>query len=291
MDASIALKTYRFLRMAMIVLVLMLLTSVVIEIVAVGGCLRTSISSYWYTPVRGVFVSALVAIGACLIVLKGNTEIEDVLLNVAGLFAAVVAFVPVADPGECASVELGALDTRADVFNNVTALAVAGIVAVAVTLVIARREAPDALPARVVLGVGVCLLLGGVLLAGFLWARELFDRWAHYVAAIPLFVILLAIMVLNALSFGRAAALRSHRAVGTADYANRYSAIAAVTLVVTVALVVLTRTVHWAHGVFWVEVVVIVAFAIFWAVQTAELWNAASGLRPDPEGVARPGGR
>lgn len=290
MDASIALKTYRFLRMAMIVLVLMLFSSVIIEIIAAGGCLRTSISSYWHTPARGVFVGALVAIGACLIILKGNTEVEDVLLNVAGLFAAVVAFVPIADPRECVSVSMATVDTRADVFNNVTALSVAGVAAMAVTLIIARRESPGGLPLRVIVGIGVSLFLGGVLLAGFLWARDLFDRWAHYVAAAPLFIILLAVMVLNAFSFGRATAHERHRAVRPRDYANRYSAIAVITLVLTVGLIIIKLVTHWAHGVFWIEVVVIVAFAIFWVVQSVELWNAASGLRPDPQGVAGPKG-
>ncbi|MBA3654232.1 MAG: hypothetical protein H0W70_08560 [Actinobacteria bacterium] len=38
----------------------------------VGGCWQTSISAYYYTPVRAVFVGALMAIGLSLIVIKGS---------------------------------------------------------------------------------------------------------------------------------------------------------------------------------------------------------------------------
>jgi hypothetical protein len=58
------------------------------------GCFQTSISAYYYTPVHGIFIGALVAVGTCLICLRGNTDAEDILLNLAGMFAPVVALVP-----------------------------------------------------------------------------------------------------------------------------------------------------------------------------------------------------
>ena len=103
-DNPYVLKSYRYLRLVMVGLVVLLAASVLIELQQTGfGCWRTSISSYYWTPVRGVFVGALVAIGTCLIVLKGNTPVEDVLLNVAGALAPIVAFVPILDPKECQS--------------------------------------------------------------------------------------------------------------------------------------------------------------------------------------------
>ena len=78
-DNPYVLKSYRYLRLVMVGLVVLLAASVLIELQQTGfGCWRTSISSYYWTPVRGVFVGALVAIGTCLIVLKGNTPVEDV---------------------------------------------------------------------------------------------------------------------------------------------------------------------------------------------------------------------
>jgi hypothetical protein len=292
-DDGYVLKSYRYLRLVMVGLVVLLAASVLIEIEQTGfGCLRTSISSYYWTPVRGVFVGALVAIGTCLIVLKGNTVVEDLLLNVAGALAPVVAFVPIQDPRECQSTPWSsapATELRANIFNNVGAFLVAGLVAVVVAWLVARREGRGALSRADLVGllVTVALVLVGIGL--FLWARDFFDRWAHYLAAIPLFLVLVAVMVVNAVSYARTEAAQKGREVGRAELANRYLAIAVVTVVLVVTLGLLTWLAHWRHGTFWLEVVVIGAFAAFWATQTAELWGEEEGLRPDPQGV-RAGG-
>lgn len=289
-DNPYVLKSYRYLRLVMVGLVVLLAASVLIELQQTGfGCWRTSISSYYWTPVRGVFVGALVAIGTCLIVLKGNTPVEDVLLNVAGALAPIVAFVPILDPKECQSTPWAAsADGRANIFNNVGAFLLAGLVAVAVAWWVARREGRGRLSRADLIGllVTIALVLAGIAL--FLWAREFFDRWAHYLAAIPLFLVLVAVMVVNAVSYARTEAAQKGREMGRAELANRYLAIAAVTVALVVTLGLVTWLGHWRHGTFWLEVVVIAAFAVFWAVQTAELWGEDEGLRPDPEGVLAP---
>lgn len=289
-DNPYVLKSYRYLRLVMVGLVVLPAASVLIELQQTGfGCWRTSISSYYWTPVRGVFVGALVAIGTCLIVLKGNTPVEDVLLNVAGALAPIVAFVPILDPKECQSTPWAAsADGRANIFNNVGAFLLAGLVAVAVAWWVARREGRGRLSRADLIGllVTIALVLAGIAL--FLWAREFFDRWAHYLAAIPLFLVLVAVMVVNAVSYARTEAAQKGRAMGRAELANRYLAIAALTVALVVTLGLVTWLGHWRHGTFWLEVVVIAAFAVFWAVQTAELWGEDEGLRPDPEGVLAP---
>lgn len=289
-DNPYVLKSYRYLRLVMVGLVVLLAASVLIEMQQTGfGCWRTSISSYYWTPVRGVFVGALVAIGTCLIVLKGNTPVEDVLLNVAGALAPIVAFVPILDPKECQSTPWAAsADGRANIFNNVGAFLLAGLVAVAVAWWVARREGRGRLSRADLIGllVTIALVLAGIAL--FLWAREFFDRWAHYLAAIPLFLVLVAVMVVNAVSYARTEAAQKGREMGRAELANRYLAIAALTVALVVTLGLVTWLGHWRHGTFWLEVVVIAAFAVFWAVQTAELWGEDEGLRPDPEGVLAP---
>jgi hypothetical protein len=289
-DNPYVLKSYRYLRLVMVGLVVLLAASVFIELQQTGfGCWRTSISSYYWTPVRGVFVGALVAIGTCLIVLKGNTPVEDVLLNVAGALAPIVAFVPILDPKECQSTPWAAsADGRANIFNNVGAFLLAGLVAVAVAWWVARREGRGRLSRADLIGllVTIALVLAGIAL--FLWAREFFDRWAHYLAAIPLFLVLVAVMVVNAVSYARTEAAQKGREMGRAELANRYLAIAALTVALVVTLGLVTWLGHWRHGTFWLEVVVIAAFAVFWAVQTAELWGEDEGLRPDPEGVLAP---
>ncbi|NND74497.1 MAG: hypothetical protein HKN44_05780 [Ilumatobacter sp.] len=97
------LTTYRYLRGGMVGVVVLLLATVLYERLKVD-CWQTSISAYYYTPVRSLFVGGLMAIGLCLIVIKGNTPWEDTALNTAGMLAPVVAFVPTSGVGACWSV-------------------------------------------------------------------------------------------------------------------------------------------------------------------------------------------
>jgi hypothetical protein len=86
-------KTYRYLRLALVALVALIMTAVALEW-GRTHCLQTSISAYYYTPARSIFVGSLVAIGVALIAIRGRSDGEDALLNLAGMLAPVVAFVP-----------------------------------------------------------------------------------------------------------------------------------------------------------------------------------------------------
>ena len=101
---SDAVKTYRSVRLSMVTLVLGLAAAVAVERLEVPrGCFQHSISAYYYTPVRGMFVGGLLGIAVCLVALRGNNDAEDALLNLAGMLAPVVAFVPTPNPGSCSS--------------------------------------------------------------------------------------------------------------------------------------------------------------------------------------------
>ena len=102
--ALAAVKTYNYLRIALAALVLLLYTAVVLEWWAAGRCLQTSISAYYYTPVHAVFIGVLVTMGVCLVALKGNTDGEDVLMNLAGMLAARRRLHP---HPRCGAVQLG----------------------------------------------------------------------------------------------------------------------------------------------------------------------------------------
>ena len=66
---------------------------------------------------------------------------------------------------------------------------------------------------------------------------------------------------------------------------NRYTVIAILMTAAIVATVVLAL-VHWPYAVLELETSLIVLFAAFWALQTAELWN--QGLRTGhPTAIAR----
>ena len=58
----------------------------------------TSLSAFYYTPARGLFVGTLVAIGVALVAYRGYTRGENRLLNAAGTLAMVAAPRPTEDP-------------------------------------------------------------------------------------------------------------------------------------------------------------------------------------------------
>jgi hypothetical protein len=141
-DDAAAVKTYRYLRLGMVMVVIALAASVVIEVKNSQWCWKGSISAYYYSPARPVLVSGLVVIGVSLIIIKGSTVVEDILLNVAGMLAPIVAFVPTNFDNACVPADAqqqgGQLpaDIVRDVQNNLAALFFAGSVALAVAVVV-----------------------------------------------------------------------------------------------------------------------------------------------------------
>jgi len=260
-----AIKTWRYLRLAMIALVIGLATAVVYEVVRGGGdCVQTSISAYYYTHAQAIFVGGLMAIGTCLICLRGSTEHEDVLLNVAGMLAPVVALVPTPQAGDCASLPGVPEDPTSNIENNVAALLVIGVVAFVVLAALSwRRPQPTAALA----GYGVALALWVVALVVFLAARATFVAHAHIVAALAMFSCIILVAWVNAFSFKRKQDDPNAR--------NRYSFIAWAMLSVFVLY-----GFGGKYHVLLAEIDAIVLFAIFWAIQTEELWG--QGVRLDP---------
>ena len=266
------LKTYRYLRLAMVLLVGMLTAAVLWQTLGTSPhCLQPSISAYYYTPARAVFVAALGAIGASLIVYHGNTATEDVLLNFTGIAAIVVAFVPTPLEASCSMTNVPSQSEVADaVTNNGWSLLLTGLVAVAIATVMGRdtfRSRFSGAASRFWLIVtSVVVVAGGVL---FVVDRSGFRHHGHAVAAVSLFAGIVLVVVTNSISFGRSRQ-QSH-------YRNRYGAVATAMLVSLVSAVV-------AHLVapgfstwrFWLEAAVILEFGVYWVVQTTELWNVAT---------------
>ena len=92
--------TYRYLRMSLVAVLTMLAASVCFQWFFAGNHLP-SISDYYWTPVHAVFIGALLALGVGMVILKPDNELEDIFLNIAGVLAPVVAFVPTPAPGTC----------------------------------------------------------------------------------------------------------------------------------------------------------------------------------------------
>ena len=268
------IKTYRYLRLAMVAMLVLLGAGVLIErFHNAAGCFQPSISDYYYTPAQAVFVGGLVTIGICMIVLKGSTEWEDILLNLGGMLAPVVAFVPTPQGATCSSVPNIAPDIAANVANNIPALFVAGVVGVATVLVLARRDrarSANNWNYRHTIGllVALAVLLGGF--AWYFWGRESFIGNAHYAAALPLFGAIVAVAVINAREFTR----KRTGAMAAGNVArNRYFLVAVLMVVLPVAEYLVSTVVTWRHVVLWEEITVLTLFAAFWLMQTEELWS------------------
>jgi hypothetical protein len=269
--AQYAISTWRYLRLAMVGIVLALATAVVIEVIkAHGHCVKTSISAYYYSPVRALFVAALVGIGICMICLRGSSQLEDVLLNLAGMFAPIVALVPTPKAGGCPVVAHPAAGVGAAVANNVAAFLVAGGGALLVAGALAAGRDGGWMP---LIGWLAGVALWSIALLVFLLARRPFVHDAHYAAALSMFLCLIAVTVDNARG------CRGHRGLRAAR--NPYVLIAAAMVAAAVAAVV-AAALGWQYWVIATEIALISLFAAFWITQTVDLWRP--GLRPTQPG-------
>lgn len=98
----VALRTYMAIRIGVVAVIAALGFAVWRDIAnSTDGCVQRSLSAYYYTPVRPVFVGALLIIGFAMIVMWGKTWLEDAALNLAGLLLTVVALVPTLDANYC----------------------------------------------------------------------------------------------------------------------------------------------------------------------------------------------
>jgi hypothetical protein len=267
--------TWRYVRIAVIALVVGLAASVVIESFDEGRVL-TSISDYYYTPATSWFVGALFGVAVCMIVLRGNTATENVLLNVAGACAPVVALVPSActaapDDPCTASVE-----------NNIPALLILGAIGLVFAAVLAARPstrlATDRRPAQhwAALCAATLIWLGTVVAY---WVREgVFKESAHYVAAVVMFVCIFLVALSNAGGYRdhRQPPHPSHRCRWVLK--NPYAYVAGLMVLTLLIITVIWVSNHFKHVLLAVEVDLIVLFGAFWAIQTHDLWEL--GLRP-----------
>ena len=270
-------KTYLYLRVGLVALALFLGASLVIEMAFGDTEWLGSISAYYYTPVRSVFVGTLTAMGVCLIAIKGRDRPrEDLMLNLAGMCAPVVALVPT--PLEDASCG-GATRCVPEAFvpgvvNNVQALLVVGVVGV---LFAARTVRRDTNERGDLLAIGVS---AGGLVAFALWfafGRDSFLDYAHYGTAVPMFGLIVAVALVNAAKVDEFVAAGGTLAVGHAEtYQKAYRAIAyfmgaviggALVLFVVKAV---TGSEPFAHWVFVVEALLLTAFTAFWILQTLQ---------------------
>jgi len=281
---SAVLNTYRHLRLAMIVLVVVLGAAVLLQR-RDAGCWQTSVSAYYFTSVHGVFIAALCAIGACLIVYKGSSDTEDAVLNLSGFLAFIVAMVPTTRETICGGPSIpAAYDVSPGVGNNVAAVLLTGVVAEGVRLGLAYKANPEQSlsgQAKVSLGAGWLIIVAGTVAFGF--DRKQFLAHGHTVAAVTMFAGIVLVIVINALSAGK----RDDAKL----FVQLYRAVATIMgLALAVIVVIRLNVPGWEHVVIYVEVLLIAAFAVFWGIQTRELWGVVD-RRELLQGKADPTGK
>lgn len=261
------------------VLVVLLGTSVLAQVFAPGpGCWLGSISAYYYTSARAVFVACLCALGACLVIYHGNTPREDLTLNVSGMLGFVVAFVPaplsglsVAPESACRRSNVPSSDQiRAALDNNVLALLVAATFVLVIAYVFqAAAGSAGGLSWSLLV---MCGVVAGVW-ALYLWDRSVIRAHGHLVAAVTMFAGFVLVVLLNSV---RHPTLDPYAVAAPTPYRAMYRAILAAMVAAIVVLGLVALLGSFEHVVFWLEAVEIMLFATFWLVQSKELWNQAA---------------
>lgn len=269
-----ATQTYLALRFGLVLLVALLGLSVLFQALT-SMCVQHSISAYYFTSARPVFIGALCAVGVCLIMYRGNTNNENVLLDYSGFMAFVVAFVPTEIDRTCTASNVPSpQELAAAVKNNVFVLLVVAVIAALAAWKVKwlRQNPADKLPAaaRWTLGATFVLLAIGCLV--FFLARDLFQAWGHNVAAIFLFAGIVAVVVENAVGLARKLN-PGVRLTWREVIANRYGGMA-IAMAATLVVCVVVGWLGFRHWIIGVEALLILEFAVFWGMQTNELKGA-----------------
>ena len=296
-SAGTQAKSYRYLRIAMVGLLIALAAAVFYQSSQQGSFLA-SVSAYYYTPAQAVFVGALIGLGASMIALQGLTDAEDQFLNLGGIFAIVVAIVPTGrgvdfesavracrESGgtllthqastnlDCPGVLALQDATRANVENNMAALLIVGGLTLILTAVILLKGKAAKHGTK-----GRWWVIGGFSAGVVLWLLGLIALavsvdWlaghGHYIAAGGLLLSILLVAGANAHRRQQRPTVRYALKGDVLKSPRAYTWIAVAMLVVSGALIVLWLT--NAISLFWVEILVAFLFVLFWIVQTIDL--------------------
>ncbi|WP_417562391.1 hypothetical protein [Microbacterium sp.] len=262
-------RTYRYLRVALVGAAAVLGIGLAVVVVTDGPV--TSISALYYTSGQTVFVGALCAIALALVALSGHS-VEQVLLDVAAVFAAMIAVIPtpvgagdVPGPGpDCAGAGACVPEAAAAVAH--TGVVVLGVVAIlgAITALVLARVQRTATPG-VLVGAGAAAVAGVGLLAWLAAAPHALLAAGHLAATGVFFGLMVAVAIVSAVAH------------------SRYRVVYVVVAAGMVACLLYLFGVELARlggadlaGVPWVlfgEVGLIALFAVFWIAQTVQKWD------------------
>lgn len=279
--------TFRQLRVAMAVLVLVLGAGVIYQIFQPApDCWLGSISAYYYTSARSVVVACLCAIGACLVIYRGGTTRENLLLDIPGYLAFGVAFVPtplkdleVAPTDTCAHSNVPTETQLVTALNNnIFALLIGASVMVGVTALLRRPGGRPFSPSLVVAGA-----IGLVAWILYFADRGALRQHAHIVCAVTLFV---GIVLVALIHTGWVPKLDEEAQPPAQPFLVWYRGIVVVMVASFIVIGIIAFTDKFAHTIFWLETTVILLFAVYWVVQTVEQWPAIEAAADRDEGRA-----
>lgn len=251
----------------------------------VAGCgdsqhLR-SFSAYYYTTAGPLLVATLGAAGFLLVVFRPKSDLENALLNLAGLLAPAVAFVPAEFPGRSACVTVAAAPYAPGLGYNPSLLAylVAAtggwlLTFTALGRILGTAEGgaePPPRIARVAHWVGFVVSLGFLAMIAVLPAAlpEHF-AWVHYSAAVVMFVCIAVVVLLNT-GLGRrlySAGLPGGQDLpGVAPWVGRVNGLLGLAMLGGLALGPV-RLLTGEPSLYVIELTILVVFATYWALQT-----------------------
>lgn len=296
------IRTYRYVRVSIVAAVALLFIALFLQIVRDPGPTWGSISAYYYSPVRSVFVGTLVGAAFALVAIRGRRGGENALLDFAGMLLPLVAIVPTPVEGTSeAPCPRGDKCIPAEFLSGVEVgvaalliLGAAGLIFAGWTLVSEHQADPVA--AR--RGFAVACGIWGIVAVWFGptadWGpRELFLDVGHYAAAIPMFALIVAVALINA--------RKSEQDIQIARVRVSYRPVYRV-VAWGMAIVLAGALAYWAlvirpdpdaesSLIFWVEAWLLALFAVFWGAQTAEFWNMGlpeEARETEPSGMQSP---
>lgn len=281
----ITLAIYRDVRVGMVILTLMVFLAVVIEQLA-STCWQFTLSAYYYTSAHSILIAALLALGALFIMYKGSNDTEDVLLNLAGVSALMIAMVPQGRPAPlCGKNDLPAQFEPA-IQPNVWTVVIALIVGWSTMAVLHWRKRTR--HKKSPLGTVAVGLFWLIMAVGFIALVFFPNRFYANIHGISGVLMLLSFIITV---FCAALVVRQEDPVKSPHkdrYKRCYWFIAGVMLVTLIAVVAVhLKHPGWQPIIILVESAVILEFAVYWAIQTWELWNSPDRIGRLPDDVQR----
>lgn len=275
-------RTHRYLRLALGLIAVAILVSVGLESLRLGTVLP-SISHYFYSAAQPVFVGGLIAASLALASLSGR-GLETTLLDIAAVFAPLIAIVPTAIYGRSLVRELGVScppatmcvpeDFLSDVRNGVATYLIMLAIVVTLGLVLRRR---GRIGGRGIYVIAVVGGIAGAALALLTFVPPLNDGFPsnthfplgiHYPVTIAFFACFATVPVINAFRV-------------TTDEGSKprlwqklvYLAVALLLIADLIVLVFFAASLEPLPVVFVCEAIALALFAVFWFVQTAQRWD------------------